>query len=285
MTVSGRLDSFGPAGVDDANILAMHQTTGLVFAGFFFLGFRGKKRWLAFATIPFILNSIILTGSRGAFLGMVGAGLVALSLSPRGKRLVVGTAIVLGAALFLRLSNEHFWDRMSTLLITEEFRMEGSQRSRIELIRYGWKMVEDYPLGTGYRGHRAISPYYLPDYLLEQNPAPGERPSRSAHTTLMAALVEHGYPGAMLYISLQVWIFRSLFRLKSLEKREPLLSSLAHYRAALTTAFVACLVCGLFLNILNAEVQIWLIALLAVLKSWYRESMPAEVQRHSRENR
>lgn len=164
--------------------------------------------------------------------------------------------------------------------------MEGSQRSRIEIIRYGWKMAEDYPWGAGYRGHQVLSPNYIPDSLLTMRSSPNEQPirSRSAHNTFMAALVEQGYPGAILYIALQAWIFLSLFRLNSLGKGNSL-PSLAVYRAALATAFIACFICGQFINILNAEVQIWLIALLAVLKNLYHESMPAEVQHRPPEYR
>lgn len=274
MPLSGRLENVGGPGMDDANILAMHQLTGLAFASFFFLGMRSKKRWVALAAIPFILNSIVQTTSRGAFLGMMGAGLAALFLGPRGKRLIVCGAIVLGGILFFRLSHELFWERMGTLMATEESQMEGSQRSRIELLRYGWEMVQDYPWGAGYHGHRALSPRYLPEHLL---PATNPQLGRGAHNTFMAALVEQGYLGAILYIALQVWIFLSLFRLKPLDKGNPL-PSLAIYRAALGTALIACFICGQFLNILYTEVQIWLIALLAVLKSLYHESVPTEVQ-------
>lgn len=265
MTVSGRLDSVGGPGMDDANLLGMHQITGLAFAGFFFIGFYSKKRWIALVTIPFILNTIILTMSRGAFLGMIGAGLIALLFSPRGKRFIIYGVIFLGVTLFFRLTNDQFWERMNTLKTTEESQMEASQRSRFDIARYGLEMVKDYPFGAGYRGHAELSVHYMPANLLS-----GGR--RSAHNTFMAAFVEQGYPGAILYIAFQMWIWLSLFHLRSLDK-ENRFPNLSIYRAALATAFAACFVCSQFINALNAEIQIWLIALLAVLKDLYHRSI------------
>ena len=262
-TVSGRLESVGGGSVTDANLLAMHQITGIAFAGFMFLGIQGKKRWLAFATLPFILNSIILAASRGAFVGLLGGALAALSLSPRSHRRLVIGAIALGAVLVTMLANDLFWNRLGTIWETKESEMEASARSRIELIHYGWQMAQDHPFGAGHRGHEVLSQDYLPDHLLTGEE--GQR-RRSGHNTLMVALVEQGYPGAMLYLALQAWIFMTLWRLKSLD-RLGLSSSLAIYRAALGTALVASFICGQFVNMLKAEVVIWFVALLYILQN------------------
>lgn len=261
-TVAGRLDSVGGPGMDDANILAMHQITGAAFAGFLFLALKGRWRWLAFSAIPFILNTIILTGSRGALIGMAGAAMAALVLSPRRQRWVIHGAMALGLVLFLWLSHDMFWARMETIKVTEESEMEASARSRIELIRYGLKMAADYPWGAGYRGHRALSAKYLPEYLLTVNQE--GRAVRSAHNTFMAVLVEQGIPGSLLFISLQCWIWITLFKLKSSLKRNQN-NILSCYIAATGTSLMAVFVCSQFISAMNAEVQFWLIALLAVL--------------------
>jgi hypothetical protein len=272
MSVSGRLDNVGGAGLEDANVLGMHQLTGLAFAGFFFIGMRDKMRWVAFATVPFILNSVLLTVSRGAFIGTLSGGLATLFFSPRAQRLTICGMLVLGTVLFFRLANDQFWQRMDTLKTTDESQMEASQRSRVELFRYGWKMAQDYPWGAGHRGHLLLSPRYMPDFLLTDVNSGASR-GRSAHNTFMAALVEQGYPGAIMYIALQIWILVSLLRLRSLNTAG-LSPRLAMYRAALSTALIICLVCGQFINILIAEVQIWLIALLVVLKNLFYMSIP-----------
>jgi hypothetical protein len=80
----------------------------------------------------------------------------------------------------------------------------------------------------------------------------------------MATLVEQGYPGALWYVALQIYMVIVLRRIKSEHRRDetPLLP---FCKAALGTALVACFISGQFVNLLKAEVQIWLIALLDVL--------------------
>jgi hypothetical protein len=262
--VSGRLDSVGGPGMDDANLLAMHQITGAAFAGFLFLGIKGKKRWIALFTIPFILNTIILTESRGALVGLVGAALAALIFSPREKRRITYGAMSLGIILFLWLSNAPFWTRMETLAETNEIAMEASARSRIELVRYDLEIAADFPLGSGYGGHQALSAKYLPDYLLSVNQK-GER-VRSAHNTLMAILVEQGIPGVILYISLIGWSLINLFKLKSSFRKDDK-TLFPYFVAATGTSLMAVVICSQFISAMNAEIQIWLISLLAVMIS------------------
>src|SRR5262249_12514388 len=111
--VSGRLESVLTPGIDDSKLLGVHLITGLAFASFLFVGFSDWKRWAALAAIPFILNGIILTASRSAFIGLLAAGAAALLLTPRGYRRVAYVAGALAVVLFLLLArNEVFWSRL-----------------------------------------------------------------------------------------------------------------------------------------------------------------------------
>ena len=270
--VHGRFEGLGGPGIGDANTFGMHLTTGLFFASFIFLGERSIVRWLAFATIPFILNGIILTQSRGAFLGLVAAGLTSLFLKPRVYRRHVYAAAVLGGILFLILSHDLFWDRMATILVSDENELEASAASRIEIMRAEWAMFWDHPWGVGYRGNVILSPHYMPAEILTS------AGTRAAHNTFMAILVDQGFPGVILFVGLLVWVMTTLLRIKILDKTG-LSPSLAIYRAALGASLVACFVSGQFSNYLKAEVQIWLIALLAVLSNLCHEQSYGEKKR------
>jgi len=90
--------------------------------------------------------------------------------------------------------------------------MEASAASRVALIRYGWAMFKDYPLGAGHRGHEILSPSYVPEGLLTQG-------RRAAHNTFMQILVEQGIIGALLFVLLNVWVIRQLWRLKQMDAR------------------------------------------------------------------
>lgn len=254
-TTGGRLETIGGPGIDDANLLATHIITGLIAAGFMFIGIRGVRRWGAFLAIPFILNAIILTQSRGGFLALILAAPAAWYLSPKPYRRHIFLSGLLAAGLFVYLSHEEFWDRISTIFTSESQTIE---ETRLHLIGPQFEMFLDHPFGAGHRGNELLSPNYIPEQFLS------ETGRRSSHNTFMAALVDQGFPGAILLLGIYLWAGRALVRLKRLDEQGlPLIFGI--YRAAIGTALMSCLISGLFLNLLKTEVQIWLVALLASL--------------------
>jgi hypothetical protein len=262
-TVHGRLESIAIPGVDDANLLAAQLITGAAIAGFMFVGISGHRRWILFLMLPFMLNAFILTQSRGGMLALAASAPVAWYLAPKKHRGFVSVAIVLGAVLFLILTHEQFWERASTIFD----RPEGAPRdTRLEILMPQINMFLDHPLGAGHRGNEFLSPAYIPAEHLSSSGL------RSAHSTFIAALVDQGFPGAILLVSLYFWVGLSLLRLKRLDARglPPLLGI---YRAALGTALVGCFFSGLFVNLLKTEVQIWLLTLLASLMVLSKKSI------------
>lgn len=265
MEVEGRLESVGGPGVDNSNTLAMHLATGLAIAGFLFLRETTKRRAILLGLVPFILNGIIETQSRGALVSLAGALPVGLYLCPRGYRGITYAATGLGLVLFLLLANAELWNRAETIKLTEESEMEASAASRIAVLRYGWAMFKDHPFGAGHRGHEVLSPYYMPESLLTEG-------SRAAHNTFMQILVEQGVIGGFLYLLLNAWGMRELWRLKQMDA-QGLPSELALYRAGVGSALTAAFVGGIFSGFLNAEVNIWLLAFLAALSPLCKKSL------------
>ena len=47
------------------------------------------------------------------------------------------------------LADEHFWNRMHTILGHETYVEEGAIQARIELWNAGWRMFLDHPFGVG----------------------------------------------------------------------------------------------------------------------------------------
>ena len=150
---------------------------------------------------------------------------------------------------------------MDTIKVTgmEEIQ-EASAKSRIEVVKANWQMFEDHPMGVGYRGNLFLSPQYIAAEFLSVNTG-----LRAAHNTMMAVLADAGLPGAVLFTVLIVWVGYTLWQLKRLDKNG-LSSSLAIYRAAIGASLMGLLISGQFLNLFSAEVQIWMVALLASLK-------------------
>jgi len=88
----------------------------------------------------------------------------------------------------------------------------------------------------------------------------------------MAALVDEGFPGAILLVGIYGWSFLTLHRLKRMD-RSGLPVHLGVYRAGIGAALSACFVAGLFLNMLTSEVQIWLISVLYSLAVLCKDAM------------
>jgi hypothetical protein len=259
--VRGRFEVPQGPGVDDSNMLGFHLATGLAFAGMMFIGLSGTRRWLAFAAIPLILNAVILTASRSAMIGLVAGGLGCLLFGPAKYRVRLAGAGVLGIVLVLLLAQDDiFWQRAATIpgVSDEERPLDDAAVARIEAIKGEWKMFLDYPMGAGHRGNEVLSPQYINAAVLT-----GEG-FRSAHTTVMAALVDHGIPGILIYLSLQLWALKKLLRLRRLARSGS--SRIGIYTGAIAGGFFAYTVCGLFLNLIKAEVFIWMLGLIVAVE-------------------
>ncbi len=257
--VSGRWEAVLGPGIDDSNVLGFHLVTGLAFAGFLFLTVDGKKKWLAFLAIPFILNGIILTASRGTLLGLIAAGVAALVFAPKRRRVIVTSSLALATVLFFVLARNDslFWTRAASITQTDEEQMDPSAASRLTIAEANWRMAMDHPFGAGSQGNEVLSPQYIPEEILTDG-------RRSAHNTWMAVLVDEGVPGLLLFAGLYIWVIARLFRLRRLDS-SGLPLSVAGCRAAVGVCIAAFLVSGQFMNLFKAEVLLWLIAIVPVL--------------------
>ena len=266
-TISGRLESIGGSDVSGANTASTQLLVGLILAGFMFLGQRGVKRWILLIIIPFILNAIILTATRGAFVAMIAAGLAAFFLARQPYRFRVYAISILAVVLLFRLGSDLFWQRMGTLEVTQEQQMDKSARSRLAIASANWAMARAYVFGVGHRGNEILSPDFIPEEYLVSFTG-----TRAAHNTTMAILVDHGFPGAILFVTFLVWATGFLWRLNLMAKQTPNLQ-LHLYAAAIAPALIACFVSGQFTNFLKAEVQVWLVTLMVVLYNLCSESV------------
>src|SRR5687768_3338896 len=112
--VSGRLEGVGGPGIDEANAFAMQMATAVAVAAMIALA-SGGWRWFAIIVMPFILNGVILSGSRGGFLALLGGGLVLWYLKPKEYRKVFYAFAALGVVLMGILAHDMFWERMGTI--------------------------------------------------------------------------------------------------------------------------------------------------------------------------
>lgn len=254
----GRLESIGGP-VGGANELGMHVTTAMVTGGIMWLMLSGWQKWVVFAAIPFIANTIILTVSRGAFLGFFCAGLIGAAFIPKSYRgKYIGLAI-LAAILISMLAHDELIERFHSTIAAvtgEEQELDNSALSRVPIFMAGMAIGNDYPLGSGYRGTKYLSPYYMEKQYLGKHSG-----QRSAHNTFAAVFAEQGYPGAFIYIMLILWVLACLFRVRRLGDHIMSKEDKA-FTVGIIAAILGMWISGNFSNNLFTETQYWLLALL-----------------------
>lgn len=252
----GRLESIGGA-VAGSNELGVHVSTGLIFGGILLLSLRGARRWITFAGLPLIANCLVLTISRGAFLGLFAGGLAGFFAIP--KRLVKRYAMigVLGLVLVSILAHEALIERFTETyfaLTTEQEELDRSAASRWEIAQAGMAIGMDHPFGAGDSATEILSGQYLT--LSEKG--------RAAHNTTIAVFAEHGIPGLIIYLLTILWVLRTILRMRragGVNEQES--EQIGALMTLAGSSLLAIYVSGNFSSNLGLETQYWCLALLA----------------------
>ena len=264
-TGGGRLEGVGGADTTDANGAAVVVVTAVPLLAFYIL--FGKNNWIKIAALGcmiFVLNSLILLNSRGAFLALVVGGIYffihLLLEKKRGTpkiKLITGVIIII--VLFVYLADNIFWSRMSSLERVDTDVSESDHRITFWLKTF--EMLENHPLGMGARGYDVLSPYYLPAEWLSGG-------IRSVHSTWFEVLSEYGYHGLIIFLG---YILSSIMFIR--KARKYLRSCEEHYilfqSIALESAFVSLLVGGSFINFFYGELMSWLPFYMAAFDNIY----------------
>lgn len=140
----------GGVGMYDPNDVGVVFMTGLPLAVVLLRSRRSLPKLLGAATCLGILISLLLSVSRGGFLGLVVCGAAIIILSPGitwGRKLFVGLAPIALMALF---APEGYWRQMSTIVSAGEDYNITSERGRIAIWTRGLEFVREYPVfGVG----------------------------------------------------------------------------------------------------------------------------------------
>jgi O-antigen ligase len=221
---------------------------------------RWWARLLSLLAMPFMLNVVIQSESRSAVLAFLAGGLVLWYLKPPSYRKLFYTGAAVGVAVVAFLGHEAFWERMSTIetAVERSEEADSSALSRFALMEMQMRIAAEHPFGIGHRGVVVLAPRYLPpEYLTAEG-------SRSSHNTFLTVLSEQGLPGMVIISALMLWVLRSVWRMRDIRHR-PELARLAGQVAAVSAMLAIAAVGGLGVDYLKAEVQLWGLALLAVL--------------------
>jgi len=146
----GRLEGIGAAGVQSANQLASLLVTAVPLATT--VMFATAKKWhkgVVILCCALSFNVILLCNSRGAFLGVLAAGVIfmVMATGPAKKQ----ATKVLGLALlgtFLLLGDPEIIQRFMTTFSADTER-DSSAQSRIIFWSAAGRMLADHPYGSG----------------------------------------------------------------------------------------------------------------------------------------
>jgi hypothetical protein len=245
----GRLEGIGAAGVNDANQLASLMITGLPLATT--LLFTATSRWTKGLTIlccGLAFNVVLLCNSRGAFLGMLFAGLVFMLMAsgPARKRAMSLAAVAL-LGTFLLLGDPKILQRFMTTF-AEEGQRDASAQGRIEFWIIASRMIADYPLGSGGnsfsegRGWRYMGV--------------DEGGTRAIHNGFLTEMADWGVQGFALMMLFVGAVWKSIWRGRKLALEAGDANGVI-VLACIGAALAAWLVSGIFGDYLRDEWGFW----------------------------
>jgi hypothetical protein len=273
--VAGRL-AYGLGGPDfaESSDLAVHLVASLPLVG---AAFFMARTWLGKAAALLIgallVNTLIMTRTRNALVGLGAMILTGIWSLPRGQRLKGFAGIAVGTAAALYLTDPGWWSRMTTI---HEYRVDESAQQRLTLWRAAVEMVNDHPLGIGLGNFHERVMDYVPDLTI----------IRGAHSSVMACLAELGWVGLGLYLVISALVLWRLgcVRRAALELPErvdvgvgPVRTRfhLGWHALALRAGLVGYFGCGLFTTRLMSE-DFWLLVGLSLCLDNISRQMRAE---------
>jgi O-antigen ligase len=254
-----RIEGVGGPDCDNSNQLAFILLAVLPFAGLWILKGNIWMRLVGLGAAPLIMNALILTRSRGGFLGgIVMTGLCAL-LAPRKYRLVVITGAFLGVLSFLWLADPYFWERMQSIQEYDRPASDAEDRDRddaavdqrLVVWRGALRAMLTHPQGLGADNFIRVSRQYAPELTMARVP----------HNTWLHAGAEFGFLGLLALLGLVFKVSVLLLR-DSRRHESPELSLSA---LALLVGFWGALVSATFSDRLFADALYWIMAWACIL--------------------
>lgn len=170
---------------------------------------KGWVRWAAMAGVVALPMLILMTQSRGVFLGLLVFITIAFVGQRRRLRLFMRLALVV--AILASIAPSSVWGRLQTLrsatdasTLDQVDGQEGSARQRYEIWRVAFKIINDNPL-TGV-GIGAYPPTHEA-YAVGSTFNPTAQGRRDTHSLYFNVLAETGFPGLILYLGMIFTVF------------------------------------------------------------------------------
>lgn len=234
--------------VGDANYFALSAVLCVPLA-FYFIKESDIlwERLYCLACLLLTLLAVMLSASRGGFLGLIVAFLFFIKRSAQPLRNLILVAVLAAPILVFAPASP------VQRFLHPTYSDTSAEDSRLQLWKAGLRMIAQHPLtGIGLGNFK---------YMVTQYEAPGENLEKIAHNTYIGIAAEMGIPSLLVFLMILVFAFRSLSQARqlSLDADIPLVYEAATgIQAGLLGASVAII-------FLSAETQklFWLMVFLA----------------------
>jgi probable O-glycosylation ligase (exosortase A-associated) len=170
---------------------------------------KGWVRWCAMAGAFMVPMLILMTQSRGVFIGLV--AFIAIAVAGQRRRTLIVLRLGALSIVLAAVAPAGVWERIGTLkhatstaTLGEVDGEGGSAKQRSEIWKVAFKIIREHPI-TGV-GVGAYEPTHGV-YSLDPEFNPTARGNRDTHSLYFNVLAETGYPGLLLYLCMLVSIF------------------------------------------------------------------------------
>ncbi|MBN2445167.1 MAG: O-antigen ligase family protein [Phycisphaerae bacterium] len=259
VSLDGRLtQGLGGPDFNDSGSLALHLLVSLPFIGaMFFMERSWWTRGILLAIGALAVNTIVLTRTRSAMVGIAAICFVGILSLPRGYRMKGFLAVVVGLVLSVQLTDPGWWRRMRTI---SEYTADVSAMRRFDYWYAALEMVRDQPLGVGFGNFEQAVQRYVPHLNIP----------RCAHNTYLEIMAELGFLGLGLLVIIFTVTMHTVNRLRKraryFESRRDIIIGgrwrtrfdLAWHAMALRCSLAGYFVCAIFDSRVVAE-DLWIL--------------------------
>jgi putative inorganic carbon (hco3(-)) transporter len=176
---------------------------------------NSRVRWAAALFVPIMLIIILLTQSRGVFIGLlVGFGPAVVAQFRKRPSMVAPALIaVCVAAVLVPVAAWHRFENIPKIFSSETIASAdpyGSAAQRLQILKSAWHIFTTHPvLGVGIGCYNEANASYAP-----------ELGKRDAHNTYLGLAAETGLPGLLLWLGLVASVMARVRRRRQIIKAD-----------------------------------------------------------------
>lgn len=214
----------------NSNDLALHLVTMVPLAiGFAFASKNFLKKFLYIGFGALFVAAVVVTFSRGGFLGLFIAALVLLRKIGRKNKLLSTGALVVALVTLLSLAPGTYFDRIGTIFNSASD-PTGSSSQRTEILKRSIRVTLRYPLfgvGVGNFHYKSVH----------------ELVTHNAYTQVSS---EMGIPALVIYLMLMIYPLRRLRQIEAETENRPDKRRFHYWSIGIQASIVAYMVSSFF---------------------------------------